>query len=92
MDRNGGRPSDAGAEGARPEAAAPGPGGLPGPVANIGPRERARRARLGWTLLAAGAVAGVALVASGAGRWWRLTLFLPLWAGALGVFQARGKT
>ncbi|HZD06297.1 MAG TPA: hypothetical protein VE173_15410 [Longimicrobiales bacterium] len=61
-------------------------------IPNIGPRERARRARLGWTLLATGVVSGAVLVGGDVTRGWRLLSFLPLWGGALGVFQARGKT
>jgi hypothetical protein len=46
----------------------------------------------GIVLLSIGAVMATALVMADAQRLWRLTLFLPFWAGALGVLQAREKT
>jgi hypothetical protein len=61
-------------------------------IANIGPDERRKRLTVGVvTLCITGAIA-VALVASELARGWRLLLFLPLWAAALGVFQARDNT
>lgn len=59
---------------------------------NIGPRERRKRMHFGLVMLGVGAVALAALAAAGLPRLWRLALFLPFWAGALGVFQAREKT
>lgn len=35
---------------------------------------------------------GIMIFALGAPRGWRLTLFVPLWIGALCVFQALDKT
>jgi hypothetical protein len=61
-------------------------------IANIGPRERRKRMTFGVIAFGVGVVACVALVATGVSRWWRLGLFLPLWAAGLGVFQAREKT
>lgn len=61
-------------------------------IANIGPRERRKRMRFGVALLTVGAALAVFLWVLGAHRPWRLALFLPLWAGAIGIFQAREKT
>lgn len=61
-------------------------------IANIGPRERRKRMTFGLTLLVAGGVVAVLLIGFQADRLWRLLLFLPFWAGAVGVLQAREKT
>lgn len=61
-------------------------------IANIGPRARRKRMNFGVTLLVAGGVVAALLVGSGADRLWRLLLFFPSWAGAMGVLQAREKT
>ena len=61
-------------------------------VPNIGPGERRRRLAFGLVAWAAAAVALVALLILDADRLWRLALFVPLWAGALGFFQHREKT
>src|SRR2546422_11679923 len=61
-------------------------------VANIGPKGRRRRALMGVGTLSAGIAALVVLLLSGGGRGWRVALFVPFWAGALGVFPARGHT
>lgn len=61
-------------------------------IANIGPRERARRRRAGWIMLAAGLAVAAGLVAADVDRWWRLLLFLPFWGSALGFLQARART
>jgi fatty acid desaturase len=61
-------------------------------VANIGPRERKRRSRFGLVAFGIGVAAAAALIASGASPRWRLALFMPLFAAALGYFQARAKT
>ena len=61
-------------------------------MVNIGPRERRRRFAVGIAMLAVGTGVGVALIMGGAGRWWRVGVFLPLWVGALGILQARGGT
>lgn len=59
---------------------------------NIGPREQRKRLVVGIVMLGVGTGGAVALVAAGAPVWWRIGLFLPFWAAALGVFQARAKT
>ena len=61
-------------------------------IPNIGPRGRQRRLRLGLLGLGAAAIAAIALLVLGVPRGWRVLLSLPLWLGALGVFQARDKT
>ena len=61
-------------------------------IANIGTRERQMRLTFGVALLALGAGVAAALVATDVPRLWRVAVFLPLWAGAVGVFQAKGKT
>lgn len=61
-------------------------------IANIGPRERKKRMRFGLVLLVAGAGGAAVLIGVDANRLWRLALFLPFWAGAVGVLQAREKT
>lgn len=61
-------------------------------IAKIGSRERRRRMRFGVVLLSAGVGLAALLVGLQADRLWRLLLFLPFWAGAVGVLQAREKT
>ncbi len=61
-------------------------------IPNIGPKERRRRLYSGLIALALAAVIGAGLFAIGAGRWWRLGLFLFFYAGMAGVFQWREKT
>ena len=61
-------------------------------ITNIGPRERRRRLRFGVVLLVAGAALAVLLIGIDVHRLWRFLLFLPFWAGAAGVLQAREKT
>jgi hypothetical protein len=61
-------------------------------IPNIGPREKARRLRVGVVMfLVSGAVALFLLVA-GVSRVWRIPVFLPLLIGAFGVFQVRAET
>ncbi len=63
-----------------------------GLVPNIGTLQRRHRLILG---LVAWAVAGAGLAVlleTDAARLWRLALFVPLWAGAIGFFQHREKT
>lgn len=59
---------------------------------NIGPNERRRRLRIGVAATLVAAVLLLALLATDAQRWWRLCLAPPLWIGALGILQSRGKT
>jgi hypothetical protein len=57
---------------------------------NIGPREQARRRRMGVYSLAAGVGVAAALALWGFPRWTRLAAFFPFWAAALGLLQAQG--
>jgi hypothetical protein len=59
---------------------------------NIGPSERRKRMIFGAAFLVLAGVAAAALITSGVPRGWRLLLVLPLWAAALGLFQARERT
>lgn len=60
--------------------------------ANIGPRERRKRRLLGIVSLTVAVGVAFVLVVFGAGRWWRLVVFFPLWFAGLGLLQAREKT
>jgi hypothetical protein len=61
-------------------------------VANIGPRGRQQRMRMGlrWLMIGAGAAGALALARLP--RWLRLSLFGPFALGAFGIFQAREQT
>ncbi len=61
-------------------------------IPNIGPRERRRRLIGGVALLLVAAGSGLALIWFDAPRPWRLVVFLPAWAGALGVYQVTART
>ena len=61
-------------------------------IINIGPRQRRGRMRYGVVARGASVILGSLLIATGVSGAWRVSLFLPLWIGALGVFQARAKT
>ena len=61
-------------------------------AANIGPKGRRRRVLMGAATLVAGSVVLVVLLVSGVGRGWRAALWVPFWAGALGILQARAHT
>lgn len=61
-------------------------------VPNIGPRGRRQRMAFGIVAIAIGVGLAVSFVALGVARPWRLALFLPFVAGAVGVFQARAST
>ncbi len=59
---------------------------------NIGPRERAKRMRLGQVFAAVTTLAGAALIATSAPTWARALVFLPAIVAAYGVFQALERT
>lgn len=61
-------------------------------VDNIGPRNRRMRMRFGAVTLALTLAGAAVLLVLGVARPWRLALFLPLAAGATGIFQARAHT
>lgn len=61
-------------------------------IPNIGRRGQDHRLRFGFVGLGVALVLGMALLMLGAPRLLRAVVFLPLWLGALGVLQARGKT
>lgn len=64
----------------------------PACIANIGPRERRKRLTFGIAMFAVSLAVAAILIASGTPRAWRILLVLPLWAAALGVFQAAEST
>jgi hypothetical protein len=59
---------------------------------NIGPRERQRRLVGGFFFLSIALCVGVCLIAFNAPRPWRLLIFLPAWASAIGFFQVQAHT
>ena len=61
-------------------------------VANIGTAGRRKRMVFGVVTLVVAVMLWVGLVHFDADRWWRLTVFLPLLLGGIGVFQARART
>jgi hypothetical protein len=61
-------------------------------IPNIGPGERKRRLVGGFFFLAIAVCVGVSLIWFNAPRPWRLLIFLPAWASAIGFFQVRAKT
>jgi hypothetical protein len=61
-------------------------------IANIGPRERQKRLVFGVAALFLSVVISAIFVIEGVRLIWRLMLFVPLFAGALGFFQARDRT
>jgi hypothetical protein len=61
-------------------------------IANIGARERRKRLMFGITALAASIVISFLFVFYGVRPLFRLPLIVPLFAGALGFFQARDRT
>jgi hypothetical protein len=61
-------------------------------IANIGPRERRKRLVFGVVALSLSVVISAIFVAQGVRPIWRLSLFVPLFAGALGFFQSRDRT
>lgn len=61
-------------------------------VANIGEKERQKRLVMGIGVIVVSIGIGVGLAVTGISRWWRLSLFVPFFLGALGYFQAMEKT
>lgn len=61
-------------------------------IGNIGPGERRKRLVQGIVALAVGVIAVGALVAMRAAPGWIFVAFVPFWAGALGLIQARERT
>lgn len=61
-------------------------------TANIGPRERRKRLVFGVAALSLSVVISAIFVVKGVPPVWRLSLFVPLFAGALGFFQSRDRT
>jgi hypothetical protein len=61
-------------------------------IPNIGPRERQRRLIGGVVLLLIAVCVGGCLIWFDAPRPWRLLVFLPVWASAIGFFQVSAKT
>ena len=61
-------------------------------IANIGPRERQKRLVFGVIALFLSVMISAIFVIEGVPPIWRLVLFVPLFAGALGFFQARDRT
>ena len=65
---------------------------MPSVTANIGPHERRKRLTFGVVLLGASFVTAAMLIHADVARGWRMLLVIPLWAAALGFFQARERT
>ena len=65
---------------------------MPSLTANIGPQERRKRLTFGVVLLGASLAAAAMLIHAEVARGWRMLLVFPLWAAALGFFQARERT
>lgn len=61
-------------------------------IANIGPQERRKRLMFGIVTLAVGVVISFLFVYYRVPPLLRLTLFFPLFVGALGFYQARDRT
>jgi len=59
---------------------------------NIGPRERQRRLVGGFFFLAIAICEAGCLLVFNAPRPWRLMVFLPTWAAAIGFFQVKART
>jgi hypothetical protein len=59
---------------------------------NSGPRERKRRLVGGLFFLAIAICVAASLLLFNAPRLWRLLVFLPTWASAIGFFQVSAKT
>jgi hypothetical protein len=61
-------------------------------IANIGPRERRKRLLFGIAALAVSIMISFLFVFAGVPPLLRLPLFIPLFVGALGFYQARDRT
>jgi len=61
-------------------------------IANIGSRERRKRLVTGIAALVASVVISFLFVFYGVRPVFRLSLFVPLFVGSLGFFQARDRT
>jgi hypothetical protein len=61
-------------------------------IANIGPQERRKRLVFGIAALAVSVVISFLFVLNGVQPVLRLPLFIPLFVGALGFYQARDRT
>lgn len=61
-------------------------------IANLGPRERAKRLRYGIVFAVIALVGAFASLATGAPRSVRLLLILPFWVAGSGIFQYLEKT
>ncbi len=61
-------------------------------LSNIGPRQRRRRLAYGLVALVTGLALALALVTNDAPQWWRLALWVPFTAAAIGILQAYHKT
>ena len=59
---------------------------------NISPEERRKRLAGGVIMCVISLAVLAALIATGADRWWRLTLLPLFWGAAAGFFQWRDKT
>ena len=61
-------------------------------IPNIGPRERQRRMVGGVIFLVVAACTAGCLLWFGVPRLWRVVVFVPVWAAAVGFFQVHAKT
>ena len=61
-------------------------------VPNISAAERRKRLMAGAVAMVAALVVLSVLLATGAARWWRLSLFFLFWGAAIGYFQWRDET
>jgi len=59
---------------------------IPG-VCNIGPAEMAKRRQAGFVGVLTTVILAITLVSVGASRTWRLTIFIPVFAAAIGYLQ-----
>jgi hypothetical protein len=61
-------------------------------IANIGVKNQQMRRNFGLIALAIGIIIGLGLLLVDVPAWTRLGLFLPFYAGFIGIFQAKEKT